>query len=209
MAKASEELSMDFQVAWHPYFLDPSLPTEGLSKRDNYRRRGMSEDKLVKLERKMTELFRAEGLSYTLEGNVGSTVDSHRLAAWAFTKHGPAAQDRLVDTLFRRYFSEGSNPADRVSLLDSVAEVGLDVSAAREFLESGAGREGVARAAADVTEMVTGVPHYFLAVEGTQSKERPRGLLAQVPGAQDVDTFLVVLRNLAQKARDLAGMAKL
>uniref|UniRef100_A0A7S1S665 DSBA-like thioredoxin domain-containing protein n=1 Tax=Alexandrium catenella TaxID=2925 RepID=A0A7S1S665_ALECA len=209
MARAGEELGLDFQVAWHPYFLDPSLPAERLSKRDNYRRRGLGEGKLAKLERKMTELFRAEGLRYTLEGETGSTMDSHRLAAWVFTKYGAEEQDRFVDALFRRHFSEGQSPSDPSSLLGAAEEAGLDVPAARRLLESGAGREGAARAAADVAEMVTGVPHYFLTVEGTQSEEKPRGLMAQVPGAQDADTFFLVFRGLAQKARDLVGAAKL
>ena len=36
--------------------------------------------------------FAAEGIAYSLDGETGNTVDSHRLAAWAFTNHGAEAR---------------------------------------------------------------------------------------------------------------------
>ena len=49
-------------------------------------------------------------------------------------------------------------------------------------------------------ETVTGVPHYFVTVDGTQSPELPSGVAYQVPGAQDTETFYLVLRQLVTKA---------
>jgi hypothetical protein len=46
----------------------------------------------------------------SLDGETGSTVDSHRLAAWAYTHYGADVQNRLVDVLFRQFFSNGKTP---------------------------------------------------------------------------------------------------
>jgi|EP01047_Picozoa_sp_COSAG01_P013071 hypothetical protein len=47
---------------------------------------------------------------------------------------------------------------------------------------------------------VTGVPHYFVTVLGTQSEERPAGISNQIPGAQDTETFFLALGQLVGAA---------
>mmetsp|Transcript_79701 Transcript_79701/g.247287 ORF Transcript_79701/g.247287 Transcript_79701/m.247287 type:complete len:210 (-) Transcript_79701:99-728(-) len=209
MARVREELGVEFKVVWHPYFLDPSLPLEGLTRRANYRRRGMDDARLEKMERSMAKLFHAEGLQYSADGATGSTMDSHRLASWTFTKYGAEAQHRFVSALFHRHFCEGQSPSDSTALLGAAEDAGLDISAARGLLESDLGRQRVIDAAQEVAPLVTGVPHYFLAVEGTVSESRPRGVISQVPGAQDKETFVLVLRALVRKAQESSGTAKL
>lgn len=54
----------------------------------------------------MQETFADEGLGYSMGGKTGSTLNSHRLIWWALQKGGPAAQDRLVEQLFKAYFTE-------------------------------------------------------------------------------------------------------
>lgn len=209
MERARQELGVEFEVSWHPYFLDLSLPQEGLSKRESYMRKGMDEAKLAKMERKMIELFSAEGIKYTLDGAIGNTLDSHRLASWTWSKYGAETQDRLVDALFRRYFSEGQNPADRTSLVGAAIEAGIDALDAAAFLQSGIGRQETLQAAAEAWERARGVPHYFLTVEGTKTDERPQGLVSQVPGAQDTETLYLLFRTLVNKAKGAAPSAKL
>jgi|EP01047_Picozoa_sp_COSAG01_P013072 hypothetical protein len=116
MARASAEFGCAFETAWHPYFLDVTLPPEGVTKRESYRAKGMNEASLAKMERSMGRTFSSEGLSFTLDGETGNTVDSHRLAAWVYTTHGAEVQNRLVDVLFRQFFSEGLNPVRAVTM---------------------------------------------------------------------------------------------
>ena len=51
------------------------------------------------------ETFAKEGLSYTMEGKTGNTLNSHRLIALAGGQ-GPDKQDKLVEALFRAYFTQ-------------------------------------------------------------------------------------------------------
>ena len=54
----------------------------------------------------MQETFAQLGMNYSMGGKTGSTLNSHRLIWWALQKGGPAAQDRVVEALFKAYFTE-------------------------------------------------------------------------------------------------------
>lgn len=53
----------------------------------------------------MQETFAKEGLNYSMEGKTGSTLNSHRLIALA-GRQGLDKQDKLVELLFRAYFTQ-------------------------------------------------------------------------------------------------------
>ena len=53
----------------------------------------------------MQETFAKEGLNYSMEGKTGSTLNSHRLIALA-GQQGLDKQDKLVELLFRAYFTQ-------------------------------------------------------------------------------------------------------
>jgi len=208
MARTAAELDVEFTVNWHPYFLDVTLSTTGLAKRESYRSKGMNEASLAKMERSMSRAFEAEGISYTLDGDTGNTVDSHRLAAWAYSKFGATVQNQLVDVMFRQFFSDKRSPADRSALREAAEEVGIDGALAAEFLESDAGRQHVLEQAHALmtAPSVTGVPHYFVTVQGTQTAEKPAGVANQIPGAQDTETFYLALKALVAKAKQQARL---
>ena len=152
MERASEEFpGTTFTVNWHPYFLDVTLESKGLSKRENYRKKGMDDRALEKMERGMAQNFAGEGIEYSLDGDTGNTVDSHRLAAWTYSKFGAEAQDKLIEVMFRKFFGPqsgeptGGNPADHMMLLSAAEEAlnGVDLDEVKEFLEGEVGRQQV------------------------------------------------------------------
>ena len=51
------------------------------------------------------ETFKNEGLDFTMDGLTGNTLNSHRLIAYA-GRQGYDVQDRLVEELFKAYFTE-------------------------------------------------------------------------------------------------------
>lgn len=200
MHRSRRELGVEFEVAWHPYFLDPNAKDRPSmdAKREVYRKKGMDVDKV---EQGMSGLFQAEGMTFSLDGPTGNTMDSHRLAAWVFTKYGAATQDRLVEVMFRKYFSESRSPSDVDELLTAVAEVGADVDAARAFLHSDAGKQQIAGQHNEIlkSKLVTGVPHYFVSLDATTAV--PQGISAHFPGAQDADVFFNIVRSVVERAR--------
>ena len=62
-----------------------------------------------------------------------NTLDAHRLA-WLAERQG--VQGAVVEALFRAYFTEGRDISNRQTLLDVVAEAGLDRHEAEAMLTS-------------------------------------------------------------------------
>ena len=66
-----------------------------------------------------------------------NTFDAHRMLHWAGLEDDQYMKQRaLKHALFAAYFTEGFNPGEHETILRAVAQVGLDVDAARAVLES-------------------------------------------------------------------------
>ncbi|XP_021724120.1 uncharacterized protein LOC110691490 [Chenopodium quinoa] len=103
----------DFEIRWHPFFLNPSATKEGVNKRDFYRQKfgARSEQIIVR----MTDVFRGLGLEYNIDGLTGNTLDSHRLIYYA-GQQGLNKQHDLVEELFLGYFTRAKYIGDRWSI---------------------------------------------------------------------------------------------
>jgi predicted DsbA family dithiol-disulfide isomerase len=146
-----------------------------------YRR---SAAEVLEMDAKMEALAAAEGLEYHLtDANLtGNTLDAHQLVQLARTY---GLQDVVLERFYRAYFTEQRSLFDRESLVPLAGEAGLDVSEARQALESGAFIDAVA---ADLNEArsigVTGVPFFVVdaryGVSGAQPYEVFSQALARV-----------------------------
>jgi predicted DsbA family dithiol-disulfide isomerase len=112
---------------------------------------------------------------------LGSTFDAHRLVQ--ATRGGPH-EDALVTGLFVAHFGEGRRLSDHDVLRDVAGAAGMTDRVVDEVLGTRRyTREVRADEAAAAEHEVTGVP-YFL-IDGAWP----------VPGAQDVETMVLVLRR--------------
>ena len=114
-----------------------------------------------------------------------NTLDAHRLLLLAT---GSGHQVALKQRLLEAYFTDGLNVADHDVLADCAADVGMDRDGALDFLASDDAVLEVRQELELATELgITAVPTFVF--NGTWG----------VPGAQDADTFAIVLRRLAAK----------
>lgn len=176
------------QVRWRAFQLDPSAPEEPGPLRPVLQRRygpGALDA--------MTERLRDAGPEVGIEFRFDrvrrvNSLAALRLVAWADETEGPDAGRRLLDRLFRAYFTEGGDISDPSSLTRWAADAGLDAALAAEAL---AARSGAARVDADLADAaeraVTGVPT-FVIDDGWA-----------IPGAQDVDTMASLLRRALER----------
>ena len=117
---------------------------------------------------------------------IPNTMSALALTAWASTQ--PAGAKALHDVLFRRYWVEGQNVAERDVLLDAAAEAGLDREAALDALDDPYWVEVVRGETAEALEMgAGGVPAWVI----------DRRVL--VPGAQPHELFERVLEKLGHE----------
>ncbi|KAG0481402.1 hypothetical protein HPP92_012260 [Vanilla planifolia] len=149
----------NFEVRWHPFFLNPNAPKEGIKKSDYYKEKfGASKSELI-LSR-MKEVFRGLGFEYDTAGLTGSTLDSHRLISFA-AGQGYGKQNELVEELFQNYFVQGKYIGDNQVLLDAANKVGIE-RAAELINDPSKGLKEVNEELQTYSSHITGVPHFLI-----------------------------------------------
>jgi predicted DsbA family dithiol-disulfide isomerase len=126
-------------------------------------------------------------------GRVYNTFDAHRLLAWA-EGEGPDAQRQLKIALLAAYQGRAERIEDHEVLLAVVAEVGLNVTAARDILESGAYGDKV-RAVEQLYQR-SGIHSVPAVIINDQYL---------ISGGQPVEVFEQSLRQIAAKLAEEAG----
>ncbi|KAK9700257.1 hypothetical protein RND81_08G227400 [Saponaria officinalis] len=157
-AIAASKHQFDFEIHWHPFFLEPSAPKEGVNKREFYRQKFGSE--YERIIGGMTEIYRKLGLDYNMDGLTGNTFDSHRLIHFA-GQQGVNKQHEVVELLLNGYMTKGKYIGDREFLVECAKKVGLEGAA--EFLENpNNGFEEVNEELRKYSAHLGGVPYYVM-----------------------------------------------
>jgi predicted DsbA family dithiol-disulfide isomerase len=175
-------------VRWHPFELNPDLPTEGVDRKAYLEAKFGGPERAVQIYDRVRAAGRTVELPLALEAiaRQPNTRDAHRLIAWAQQQRD--AGD-LVERLFRAYFVEGRLVGDRAELARLAAEAGYDGEATRAFLASPALVDEVDAAQRRAREMgVGGVPFFVfngkVALSGAQEPDVMLQALAQARRAQ-------------------------
>jgi predicted DsbA family dithiol-disulfide isomerase len=168
-------------VHYRPYFLNPWVPREGMSRVDYLTTKFGSPERYEKIALRVAQAAANEGLTY----NIGAlarqpnTLDCHRLILWG-GRLGKAA--RVKQRLMEIYFSEGGDLSDRSVLVQAASDCGLDPVEVRALVASDADVGAVEQAAKSAQEAgIEGVPFYVfgnvLAVSGAQAPEYLAGAI--------------------------------
>ena len=183
---------IDVRVTYRPYQLDPTAsPGRSTPVADAYARKFGGPERASQIIDHVTSVAAGDGLEFHMERALrANTLLAHRLL-WvaAPTGHQVALKERLLQA----YFVDGLDVGDPDVLADCAASVGMERDAVRAFLDRGDGVAEVRAALEHAREHeITAVPTYVIS--------DPRGRIAwTVPGAQDSDTFVSVMRRIAAK----------
>lgn len=137
-ALAKLDGSVEAEIHLQPFELSPDMPFEGEDAVDHIMHKyGISEAQSEANRKALRERAAAVGFAYNMQrgSRVWNTFDAHRLLHWA------ELQDRakavaLKQALFRAYFTDNENVADRDVLVRIAKDTGLDGDAARRMLDS-------------------------------------------------------------------------
>lgn len=187
------EGEISVHVTYRAYLLDPSAPLGStMPVIEAYARKFGGTEKAQQMIDRVTETAATDGLKFKLDiAQRANTLLAHRLLWWADQPESPVSQDAMNERLLRAYFIDGLNIGDVNTLAGCAADVGFDRASAMGFLESGAGAGEVAAqisAAGDLD--ITAVPTFVINRQWA------------VPGAQESDTFVSVLRRAAARTTD-------
>jgi predicted DsbA family dithiol-disulfide isomerase len=150
LLQAASRLGGEVPLALHfqPFELNPQMGPEGQEIVEHLTQKyGISPEQVAQ----NTEAIRQRGAALGFDFRMGArsriynTFDAHRLLHWAGLQ---GQQLALKQGLLGAYFTQGENPGSHEVLLRVAGEVGLDVAAARQVLESDAYAKDVREAEA-------------------------------------------------------------
>jgi len=187
------------EVRFHPYFLNPWVPREGMAREEYLTTKFGSPERYNGIAGRVAAAAAAEGLTYAVDKmrRQPNTLDFHRLILWAqATGKSAEMKQRLMDL----YFTEGADLSNREVLVGAAADIGMDPDKVRDMLSSDADIERVESAASAAKDAgIDGVPTFILggvaAVSGAQSPEVLANAIEQV--ATNRERFLADQKSAA------------
>jgi len=175
-------------VRWLPFQLNPDLPDEGML-RQEYLERKFGPGHAHSYAR-VAGVGREVGIDFAFDRITvqPNTLNAHRLMLYGARQ---GREDAVAEHLFRAYFLEGTNLADKAALTRVGEHAGLDRAALAAYLASEDGREEVLRADLEARQAgINSVP-FFLFNRRTV-----------VSGAQASDTLLEAMLKVRPREEE-------
>ncbi|MFZ1471091.1 MAG: DsbA family oxidoreductase [Paracoccaceae bacterium] len=164
-----------FQVAWHPFQLNPDMPAEGVAKREYLTSKFGGADRVDAMHDRLRDVAREAGLPLNpdVPKRMPNTLNAHRLIHWAGVE---GRQTPVVSAIFRAYWVEGRDIGNAGVLADIGAAAGMDRDALVRLLASDADAADILARDADArAKGVSSVPTFLIAqhyvVSGAQPPE--------------------------------------
>jgi predicted DsbA family dithiol-disulfide isomerase len=168
------------EVIFRPFFLDPTIPPEGID-RHAYMAAKFGEERLKTIHDPLIAAGKEDGVPYAFDRitRTPNTLNAHRLLRWA---QAAGVQPAVAEALFMAYWHFGQDVGDTDVLAAIAATNGFKDSGIRELLASDRDVDAVQAEVAQARAVgVTGVPTFILAnkygVVGAQSAEALAGAI--------------------------------
>ncbi len=161
------------EMGWRPFQLNPDMPAEGMDRKDYLRAKfgdsaGRNYDRITAVGREVGIPFAFDRIQRT-----PNTILAHRLIRYATREN---AQDAMVETLFRGYFTEGRDIGQPDTLVELAAAAGLEAKAVEAYLAGTEDDDTIRAEDAFARQIgISGVPCFIIdrqyAISGAQPAE--------------------------------------
>ncbi len=166
-------------VNWRPFFLNPWVPREGIS-RDEYLTAKFGSPEAYKgIAGRVVQAAAEEGLEYNSDRvkRQPNTIDCHRLIHWA-EADGKSAQ--MKQKLMELYFRDGGDLTSTDVLVQAAADIGMDADSVRKRLATDEDVDLISGHAQEASEKgISGVPTFVFAGKYAVSGAQPADQLAR------------------------------
>ena len=186
LAAALEQTNTDHEIHWHPFELNPNMPSEGQNMREHIMEKyGSSQAESDASRTRIAEAGSEVGFEFNFNDDLRmhNTFNLHQLLHWAEQQ---GRMHELKQALFIAHFTDNRNLSDIRVLADIATEIGLNREEALAVLED----QQFANAVREVEQ------HWQR--QGIQSV--PAIIFNEqhlVSGAQGVDNYVNILEQLA------------
>jgi predicted DsbA family dithiol-disulfide isomerase len=180
-ALKAREPALDIAVRWHPFQLNPDMPSGGMPRTSYLAAKFGGTDRAAEIYSRVRAVGAVVGIRFAFDriAMQPNTLQAHRLIAWAQAQGDLDAVSALVEGLFHAYFIDGGFLGDREELVRTAGAAGFDPDEVRTMLESDEGSDVVAAEDREARSVgVQGVPFFIF-----------NGRIA-VSGAHDPPTLL-------------------
>lgn len=168
------------RLRWHPFELNPNMGPEGQNLREHIAEKyGSTPEQSQKARARLTDLGQELGCTFNFTGDsrIYNTFAAHQLLDWA---EGQGRQHPLKLALFDAYFRQQQDVSNTDVLMQTVTAAGLDATAARAALDSGAHAGPVrekqqfwtSRGISGVPSMVFGGKYLLTGAQGADTYEQ-------------------------------------
>ena len=122
------------RVRWLPFQLNPTMAKEGISRKEYRISKFGSWERSLELDAKVAAVGGTEGIHFAFDRieRTPNTVDAHRLI-WLADRQN--CQNAVVEAIFLAYFTEGRDITNRQTLIEVVADAGLEPATCRDDAE--------------------------------------------------------------------------
>jgi predicted DsbA family dithiol-disulfide isomerase len=171
------------RVRWLTYQLNPTMPREGISRKEYRIGKFGSWERSLELDAQVIAVGETEGIHFAFDRieRTPNTVDAHRLISRADEQ---GCQTAVVEALFVAYFTEGRDITNRQTLIDVATEGGLERQLAGDALNSDEEMDELKEAEElSRRHQVSGVPFFIITDK------------IELSGAQQPEVFLAAFRQ--------------
>jgi predicted DsbA family dithiol-disulfide isomerase len=189
LERALESFDGERQIRWHPFQLNPDIPSAGVNRKSYLENKFGGEARAKEIYSRVESAARGAGLGVRFEliEKQPNTLAAHALIAYAHTVSDKAAM-AVVERLFQAYFVEGAFIGDIDVLLQIADRCDLDAGRANVFLTDPSHLSQIATRDEDVRRQgISGVPFFMFnnrrSVSGAQPPEILRQVIEEVTNA--------------------------
>lgn len=175
------------EVRWRPFFLNPWVPREGISRDSYLETKFGSVDAYKGIAQRVVAAASEEGLTYRpdLVQRQPNTIDCHRLIHWAQHDASGDKSGAMKQRLMELYFRDGGDLTQTEVLVRAAADIGMDAEATRARLVSDEDVELISAWAKDASDKgISGVPTFVFAekyaVSGAQEAVKLARAIRQI-----------------------------
>lgn len=182
IAKASDKYR--FEVAYHPFELNPATPTSGVNQREHLADKFGGEERYESITNHTAGVAAQEGLEMNF-GKQAVLPNTRKAHALIFAAQQNGKQLAVTEAFFKAYFTDGIDLSKDENLISVAVSAGLEKGVAETALQSDELLDSIAVQEMEMQKLgIRGVPFYIFNNE------------YGVSGAQAPDTFLKVFEEL-------------
>lgn len=126
LAEALKQTNTEYEIHWHPFELNPNMPSAGQNMREHIMEKyGSSKQESDASRARLMEAGNEVGFTFNFNDDtrMHNTFNLHQLLHWADQQ---GRMHDLKQALFVAHFTNGRNISDNAVLADIAAEIGLD-----------------------------------------------------------------------------------